>query len=212
MGRDSDGSLLVALGPRFNTGQDGNVAAQFRDLETWIRQRLPVGNAEWRWVNEDYDTADRIPLVAMKDGFYLATGFNGWGISNGTAAGMLIADCVQGRPNSWAKLYADTRPYPDDFNTGGDTQSLVVSITDIASGQGGVIARGKEKIAVWKDTAGRAHAFSASCTHEGCTVTWNNADCTWDCPCHGSMFNADGTVIHGPAVEPLTKVELPEGS
>ena len=68
----------------------------------------------------------------MKNGFYLATGFNGWGISNGTAAGMLIADCVQGLPNSWAKLYDDARPYPDDFNPGGDTQSLIASIASIA--------------------------------------------------------------------------------
>ena len=131
------------------------MAAQFHYLEQWIRQHLPVGDAEWRWVNEDYDTADRVPLVAMKDGFYLATGFNGWGISNGTAAGMLIADCVRGQSNAWAKLYDDTRSYPDDFNPGGDTQSLVAGIDKIAPGEGGVIARGKEKIAVWKDGDGK---------------------------------------------------------
>jgi glycine/D-amino acid oxidase-like deaminating enzyme/nitrite reductase/ring-hydroxylating ferredoxin subunit len=207
MGRDRDDPLLVALGPRFNTGQDGDVVEQFRDLEKWIRHRLPVGDTEWRWVNEDYDTADRVPLVAMKEGFYLATGFNGWGISNGTAAGILIADCVRGRSNSWAKLYDDTRSYPEDFNPGGDSQSLAASIGDIAPGHGGVLTRGKEKIAVWKDTKGNVHAFSASCTHEGCTVTWNNADHTWDCPCHGSMFAADGTVIHGPAIKPLARRE-----
>jgi glycine/D-amino acid oxidase-like deaminating enzyme/nitrite reductase/ring-hydroxylating ferredoxin subunit len=208
MGRDRNGPLLVALGPRFNTGQEGDVAAQFRDLEKWIRERLPLGEAEWHWVNEDYDTADRVPLVAMKEGFYVATGFNGWGISNGTAAGMLIADCVRGRSNPWAELYNDTRPYPDDFNPGGDTQSLVAAIGDIPPGQGGVLARGKSKIAVWKNADGKAHAFSASCTHAGCTVTWNNADGTWDCPCHGSMFKADGAVLHGPAVEPLGRVNL----
>ncbi len=209
MGRDRDGLLLVALGPRFNTGQDGNVAGQFRDLEQWIRENLTVGDTAWRWVNEDYDTADRVPLVALKEGFYLATGFNGWGISNGAAAGMLIADRIRGRANAWSALYADTRPYPDDFNSGGDTQSRVTSLDDIAPGQGGVLEHGKEKIAVWKDADGTPHAVSASCTHEGCTVTWNNADRTWDCPCHGSMFASDGSVIHGPAVEPLPHVELP---
>ena len=209
MGRDCDGALLVALGPRFPTGQDGDVAGQFRDLETWIRAHLPVGAAEWRWVNEDYDTADRVPLVAMKEGFYLATGFNGWGISNGTAAAMLIADCVRGRSNPWAQLYDDTRPYPDDVNDGGDTQSRVAGIDDIAPGQGGVLVCGKQKIAVWKDDNGVPHALSAACTHEGCTVTWNNADRTWDCPCHGSMFEADGRVRHGPAVEPLAPKKLP---
>jgi glycine/D-amino acid oxidase-like deaminating enzyme/nitrite reductase/ring-hydroxylating ferredoxin subunit len=209
MGRDCDGPLLVALGPRFNTGQDGDVAGQFRDLERWIRDHLPVGDAEWRWVNEDYDTADRVPLVAMKEGFYLATGFNGWGISNGTAAGMLIADCVRGRSNPWAKVYDDTRPYPDDFNKGGHTQSLIRSIDDIPPGHGGIIEHGKEKIAVWRNPNGTPHALSASCTHEGCTVTWNNADRTWECPCHGSMFEPDGKVIHGPAVDSLVQKKLP---
>ena len=71
-----------------------------------------------------------VPLVALKEGFYLATGFNGWGISNGAAAGMLIADRIRGRANAWSALYADTRPYPDDFNSGGDTQSRVTSLDD----------------------------------------------------------------------------------
>jgi nitrite reductase/ring-hydroxylating ferredoxin subunit len=72
-----------------------------------------------------------------------------------------------------------------------------------------VITVGKEKIAVWKDDDGSAHAVSATCTHKGCTVTWNNADRTWDCLCHGSMFEADGSVIHGPAVKPLPASTLP---
>ena len=63
--------------------------------------------------------------------------------------------------------------------------------------------RGEERVAVWRDETGALHELSASCTHKGCTVTWNNADRTWDCPCHGSVFERDGTVIHGPAREPL---------
>jgi Rieske Fe-S protein len=62
---------------------------------------------------------------------------------------------------------------------------------------------------VWKEQDGTLHAFSAACTHKGCTLTWNNADRTWDCPCHGSIFAADGSVIHGPAVEPLAARKLP---
>jgi Rieske Fe-S protein len=54
---------------------------------------------------------------------------------------------------------------------------------------------GEEKIAAWRDDGGELHVLSAACTHKGCTVTWNNADRTWDCPCHGSMFAADGSVI-----------------
>src|SRR5215204_3256841 len=213
MGRDHDGALLIALGPKFNTGQDGNVAARFRDLEGWVRQRLPVGDAAWRWANEDYDTADRLPFVGQPSkkaaGLYVATGFNGWGISNGTAAGMAIADQIHSQPNSWAPIFNPTRRSPKGFNKGGDTQSSVASIDAIPAGQGGVIKRGKQKLAVWKDMNGKPHALSASCTHLGCTVTWNNAERTWDCPCHGSMFSADGGVIHGPAVKPLAVMKLP---
>ncbi|WP_262297764.1 FAD-dependent oxidoreductase [Microvirga sesbaniae] len=206
--RDQDGPLLITLGPRFNTGQDGDVARRFRDLEQWARANLPIRGVVWRWCNEDYDTADRMPYVGQPDpkkasGFHVATGFNGWGISNGTAAGLLIAAEIATGSRLWGKLYDPARPAPDDFHQSGDTQSLVSDVAAIAPGEGGVITRGDERIAVWRDDRGDLHAVSASCTHKGCTVTWNNADRTWDCPCHGSMFEADGTVIHGPAREPL---------
>ena len=140
---------------------------------------------------------------------YVATGFNGWGISNGTAAGIAIADQVRGQYNSWASIYKPTRRSPKDFNKGGDTQSKVSDVDSIPVGQGGVIIRGKQKLAVWKDMKGKPHALSAACTHMGCTLTWNNAERTWDCPCHGSMFSSNGDVIHGPAVTPLAAKKLP---
>ena len=210
MGRDRHGPLLVALGPKFNTGQDGDVAARFRDLERWIRDNFQVGETAWRWSNEDYDTADRVPFVGQPSrserGLYIATGFNGWGISNGTAAGIAIASEIGGSGTSWASIYRPARRSPKGFNQGGDTQSSVASIAAIPTGQGGVIQHKKRKVAVWKDNKGQAHLLSASCTHRGCTVTWNNAERTWDCPCHGSVFSADGSVIHGPAVKPLKPV------
>jgi glycine/D-amino acid oxidase-like deaminating enzyme/nitrite reductase/ring-hydroxylating ferredoxin subunit len=213
MGRDDEGPLLVALGPKFNTGQDGNVAKRFVELDNWARANLPVGEAVWRWCNEDYDTPDRVPYAGTPDlekapGFHIATGFNAWGISNGTAAGMMIADLICGRSSPWQKLYDPARPYPEDFHENGDSQSIVASAEDIAPGEGGVIVRGEEKIAAWRDESGKLHAVSAACTHKGCTVTRNNAERTWDCPCHGSIFAADGSVIHGPARKPLQPADL----
>jgi Rieske Fe-S protein len=207
-GRDRDGPILVVLGGRFPTGHDGDVARRFRELEQWTRENFPVGEALWRWCNEDYDTEDRVPYVGAPSpeeapDFYIATGFNGWGISNGTAAGMLIADQILQRANPWALLYDPTRPSSKEFNRGGDSQSKMDDLANLEPGEGGVISRDGEEIAVWKDDEGLLHAVSASCTHQGCIVTWNNADRTWDCPCHGSIFAANGSVIHGPARKPL---------
>jgi glycine/D-amino acid oxidase-like deaminating enzyme/nitrite reductase/ring-hydroxylating ferredoxin subunit len=212
-GRDGEGPLIVVLGPRFNTGQDGDVARRFLDLERWARDNLRVGEAVWRWCNEDYDTADRLPYVGQPDpgkssGFHVATGFNAWGISNGTAAGISIAEeIVTGAPR-WGRLYDPTRAAPEDFHLSGDTQSRIEDVAALAPGDGGIVTSGEERIAVWRDEAGELHAVAASCTHKGCTPTWNNADQTWDCPCHGSIFEAGGEVIHGPARRRLPPVAL----
>jgi glycine/D-amino acid oxidase-like deaminating enzyme/nitrite reductase/ring-hydroxylating ferredoxin subunit len=213
MGRDPDGPLLVALGPKFNTGQDGDVARRFTELEGWVRSYFAVGETAWRWCNEDYDTPDRVPYAGTPDpakapGFHIATGFNAWGITNGTATGMMIAESILGRSSAWSDLYDPARPCPADFHKDGDSQSIVASLDDVSPGQGGVIVKGEDKFAVHKDASGKLHVLSARCTHKGCTVTWNNADHTWDCPCHGSIFATDGSVLHGPARKNLAQARL----
>ena len=212
-GRDGSGLVLVVLGPRFNTGQEADIAGRFRELEDWVRTNFRIRDVGWRWSNEDMDTADRLAFVGAPNkgsGFYVATGFNAWGITNGTAAGLLIADQILGRANPWSSLFDPGRPYPKNFNQSGPTATPIDAITNIGAGEGGVIEHEGEKLAVWRDEGGIVHAVSAKCTHKGCVVTWNNADRTWDCPCHGSMFASDGSVIHGPAVEPLTVCSVPE--
>jgi glycine/D-amino acid oxidase-like deaminating enzyme/nitrite reductase/ring-hydroxylating ferredoxin subunit len=214
MGRDGRGPLLISLGPKFPTGHDGNVARRFRDLEGWVRRNVPdAGTVAWRWANEDYDTQDRVPFVGQAaktaNGYYVATGFNGWGISNGTAAGLLIADLARDLENPWTVLYDPQRKAAKNINKGGETKSRVKSVDEIPPGEGGVIYRGKNPIAVYRPLKGRPVARSAACTHLGCTLTWNNAEKNWDCPCHGSMFSAEGEVIHGPAAEKLHPAKLP---
>jgi nitrite reductase/ring-hydroxylating ferredoxin subunit len=189
------------------------VAKHFFELEAWTRRNFEVGDAAWRWVNEDYDSPDRLPFVGASSqapNLCIATGFNAWGISNGTAAGILIAQQILGETPAWASIYDPDRKVPKGFNKGGDSQSVVHSLDDIEPGSGAVMNLGQGKIAVWKDNVGVPQAVSASCTHKGCIVTWNNAERTWDCPCHGSIFSVDGSVIHGPAVEPLPPRKLPK--
>ncbi len=213
MASDDRGPVVIALAPKFATGQIGDVADRLRKLQLWVRARVDVGDIAWRWINEDYDSPDGVPfageLAKKAPGLYVATGFGGWGISNGTAAAMLIADQVDGRDNAWAALYNPERR-ARKINEGGDSKTVAQGIDDIAPGTGAVLRHGKNKIAIYKAKNGRVHALSAACTHKGCSVTWNNADSTWNCPCHGSLFTCDGEVLHGPATEPLAKVQVPK--
>jgi Rieske Fe-S protein len=56
---------------------------------------------------------------------------------------------------------------------------------------------------VSRDAKGTLCAVSAVCTHMGCLVRWNDAERSWDCPCHGSRFDASGRVLDGPASRDL---------
>jgi Rieske Fe-S protein len=56
-----------------------------------------------------------------------------------------------------------------------------------------------------RDDKDELQAVSPSCTHMGCIVTWNRAELSWDCPCHGSRFSPHGEVLHGPAFSPLSR-------
>ena len=82
-------------------------------------------------------------------------------------------------------------------------------VGDLAPGQGRVIGDGLRQKAVHRDLDGRLHAVSARCTHLGCIVRWNEAEATWDCPCHGSRFEADGALANGPATAPLEPEQPP---
>ena len=214
LGRDAEGPLIIVVGPRFNTGQDGNVAQRFASLEQWVRAHLPVAEARWRWCNEDYDTPDRMAYVGEPDPeqsprLFVATGFSAWGISNGSAAGYGLAQQIVTGRWPWGALFDPRRKADKPLNQSSDSHTRLDSLASLAPGEGGVIAEGEDQLAVWCDDAGDLHALSAACTHMGCAVTWNNAERTWDCPCHGSIFEADGRVRHGPANKPLGKRSVP---
>jgi Rieske Fe-S protein len=85
-------------------------------------------------------------------------------------------------------------------------------IADLAPGEGAIVSAAGEKVAGFRDTDGTLHAVSSRCTHLGCQVVWNAAETTWDCPCHGSRFDVDGSVLNGPAVKPLEGREPRRGA
>jgi Rieske Fe-S protein len=82
------------------------------------------------------------------------------------------------------------------------------SVDDLKPGEGGIVRDGLRKVAACRDRDGKLHLHSAVCTHLGCHVHRNSTEQCWDCPCHGSHFAPDGTVLNGPAISPLEPVTL----
>ncbi|HET7869754.1 MAG TPA: universal stress protein [Actinomycetota bacterium] len=87
-------------------------------------------------------------------------------------------------------------------------RTVAQSLSEIGKGEGGIVATGDHKVAVYRDEKGVVHALSAKCTHMGCTVKWNPTQKTWDCPCHGSRYSPTGQVVNGPAAKPLEPTDL----
>jgi len=158
----------------------------------------------------------RNPLDAKN--VFIATGDSGNGMTHGTIAGILLTDLIMGRKNSWEAIYDPSRitlrALPEfakeNLNVAIQYTDLVVagdveSVEEIKPGSGAVISRGLSKIAVYRDPAGVVHELSAVCKHLGCIVNWNSLENTWDCPCHGSRYDAMGKVIQGPANRDLEK-------
>lgn len=215
------GDLLLVGGEPHEPGRGGDTSVLVRRLEEWTRERFPVEAFAFRWATHDTVSRDGIPYVGRYGGsrhLFLATGFGGWGMTNGTTAGLLLADLVLGRENPWANLYdparvgvvATAKALVEDAVD--EAKSLVEEPAtgeaegrDLPPGGARVVTWGWDKYALYRDPQGVLHRVSAVCTHLGCVVRWNSAETSWDCPCHGSRFDPDGRVLHGPATHPLAR-------
>jgi glycine/D-amino acid oxidase-like deaminating enzyme/nitrite reductase/ring-hydroxylating ferredoxin subunit len=220
------GEMVIAGGESHKTGQGGDTAERVARLERWARERFDVASIEYRWSTQDNMPVDGVPFIGRLAPFqkriWVATGFMKWGLTNGTAAGMILTDLIGGRSNPWADLFDSTRFKPiasakelvkENANVGvhfvGDHLGRpdVRSVDELAPGQAGIVRRGAGKVAAYREDDGTLHAVSAVCTHLGCQVKWNEAERSWDCPCHGSRFDFTGHLLQGPAVKDLERKE-----
>ena len=227
---DVDGAGYVLAGGEGHRADDaGGSAERYRRLAAFSRDRLGTGEPAFRWSTQDGIPVDGLPYVGlMSPGsthVHVITGLRKWGLTNGTAGALILADTLCGRANPWARVF-DSNRAPRAGGTASVGRSVPVpprrqqappgpedkdAAASLAPGEGAVIDRGGEKVAVYADPAGKLRSVSAICTHLGCTVEFNAADVTWDCPCHGSRFATDGTVIQGPASSNLTPRPSPAG-
>lgn len=226
-GPDGQGMLVVVGGEDHKTGQDDDPTA-FARLQEWTRNHLPgVGSFSHGWSGQIIEPADGLAFIGADPGgeenVYVVTGDSGNGVTHGTLAGLLLTDLIMGRPNSWSGLYDPRRKlvqsaggwlrenanvalqYRDWLSGGG-----LPALDGLARGEGGILRHGIHRIAAYRNGDGEVSTFSARCPHLGCAVRWSPQEKSWDCPCHGSRFDAQtGVVLNGPATDPLAPFAWP---
>jgi glycine/D-amino acid oxidase-like deaminating enzyme/nitrite reductase/ring-hydroxylating ferredoxin subunit len=213
--------LLIVGGEHYRTGAASDVQRRYRVLAGWAREALGLSAVAYHWSAHDMSTVDGLPYIGRYHPFakrvWVATGFGAWGMTNGTLAGMILADLVTGMGNRWAGVYDPGRmSWPAALGVlrdnvevarylfGGHVESLTgPDVEALRPGTGTVVWRGPKAVAVSRTEDGRLISVSARCTHLGCLVRWNDGERSWDCPCHGSRFSPDGGVLEGPARHPL---------
>jgi glycine/D-amino acid oxidase-like deaminating enzyme/nitrite reductase/ring-hydroxylating ferredoxin subunit len=218
------GRYAIFGGMDHKTGQASDTEARFAQLESTLHSLIPSARIDHRWTGQVVQTADGLPYVGRTaDHQYAATGYAGNGLTFGTLAGLMIRDAIMGARNPWqglfdihrkpttvsalATLLGENVDYPyyyiKDRLLGGDGSG----VENVPRGGGKVVTLDGKRVACHRTKDGDVIKVSAVCTHMGCLVRWNEADATWDCPCHGSRFTPEGLVIGGPAESPLERIE-----
>jgi glycine/D-amino acid oxidase-like deaminating enzyme/nitrite reductase/ring-hydroxylating ferredoxin subunit len=216
-GTDGGSDLLVVGGEDHRTGEGGASPQRWERLETWARSRFPMlGDVTHRWSGQILASSDGLGFIgrtSARQPVWIATGDSGTGITHGMIAGMLVSDYDPGRlrlraVGELSRGALDVASHLGSWLTPGD----VAAIDAIAPGSGAVVRRGLHKVAVYRGEDGAVVALSATCPHRGCIVAWNGAERTWDCPCHGSRFDVDGTRLDGPATRGLAPATDDDGT
>lgn len=223
--RNND-TYLIVVGKPHKTGQASSNVKHIQELENFARKYFKIKEVTHRWGGQHYRPADSLPYIGRdREGsnIFIATGYSTDGLVYGTLAGNIISDTITGTVNEWENLFRSTRSQPLKAANKFIKENLDVAkqflkyipgtfkdedFAAIAPGEGKILERDEGKVAVYKDEKGNITACSAICPHLGCIVNWNNAEQTWDCPCHASRFSTDGKLLEGPSLHHLNPIDV----
>jgi glycine/D-amino acid oxidase-like deaminating enzyme/nitrite reductase/ring-hydroxylating ferredoxin subunit len=217
--------ILIAGGGDHKSGESDDGVFRFEAIEAWIRSLVPkLGRKTHAWSGQIMDTIDYTSFTGRNPGnehVYVHTGDSGQGITHGVVASLIFASLIVDGRHRWSDVYEPSRKTLRGAGTF-VTENLTVaknfaeyvapgeldSLVDLQPGCGAIVRQGLRKIAAYRDEDGKLYARSAACTHLGCHLHWNSLERCWDCPCHGSQFAVDGSVLNAPAIFPLAEVEV----
>lgn len=222
-------NYLIAGGYDHKTAHKSNTEESFMQLEAHIRQHFPVEEITNKWSSQYYESVDGLPYIGhlpgKDDNVYVATGFGGNGMTYSHVAARVLTHLIMKLPDPYTSVFHPARIKPVAGFTNFVSHNADVvkqyshkwlplddieELSSLAPGEGKVVKYNDESVALHKDMSGGLHAVRPLCTHLGCSVTWNTAEQSWDCPCHGARYSVDGEVLNGPASQDLERIVLEE--
>jgi glycine/D-amino acid oxidase-like deaminating enzyme/nitrite reductase/ring-hydroxylating ferredoxin subunit len=225
-----DRNYVVVGGDDHKVGEDEDTAVPFIHLENYVREKFgrDVAATDYRWSGQIIVPVDGLPLVgrnSVSTHTYVASGYSGNGITNGTLAAMVLSDQIVLGKSRFTELLDPTRIKPIASARSFITENVDYpkhliqdrlphpgpeALAAIPPGEGQVLSLDGHRLAVYRNANGELSALSPACTHLGCLVHWNTTEKSWDCPCHGSRFDPHGRVLNGPAVTALEARPIPD--
>lgn len=219
----SAGELMILAGQSHPTGQRRPSQGAFDRLVAFARQHWDLAQVTHRWSAQDPTAYDQLPMIGTyRPGthrLYVATGFRKWGLATSAVAARILTDLLTDLPSPWASRFS-----PHRLSLRGTPRLAMLNARaavdfvgdrlrpapadgsrEILPGRARVVRDGLGRTGVYRDETGTLHAVSLRCTHLGCLLRFNEAERSWDCPCHGSRFDVDGAVLEGPATTPLAR-------
>ena len=215
------GDLVLFGGEGHRTGENSG-GGKYDVMRKRASEFFPNSRVRTYWSAQDCVTADGVPYIGLYSditpNWYVATGFQKWGMTTSMASAMILRDMICERENPYADAFDPGRfDLKTVAGTVSESAQAVKGLTrtllkipkekadELPRGHGGVVFLNGEKVGAYKDESGEVHAVSVKCPHLGCQLEWNPDEKTWDCPCHGSRFDAYGELISGPAQENLDR-------
>ena len=217
------GSILMVGGNGHVTGRVADARRHVEELRWWTMARFPGAELTHAWSAQDYSTASGLPYVGPlmpgDERVLVATGFHKWGFTNAVAAALTISSKVLGSVSPWSTAFSawTSRELKSVTSIGGLNASVAAQVAKgllrvaqrpdgPSEGEGTVGMAGRRPVAT-STVDGQTRSVSAICPHLGGIVRWNDAECSWDCPLHGSRFDSDGRLLEGPATDDLRKFD-----
>lgn len=218
----------VVGGQDHRTGLEKDTNQPYERLLAWVERRFGVKQVPFRWSGQVMESVDGLPYIGRLPGaehLWVATGFGGNGLTWGSLAAEIISDLMLGRGSAFSEIFAANRAVPlQDAGTFLRDTAVVVScylsdmlklaefdgVDAVKPGEGRVVRHDGRLVAAHRDEHGKLRVVTARCPHLGGLVRFNNAENTWDCPCHGSRFELSGNPLTGPALVGLDTVVIEE--